>query len=283
MSRPIIITCAITGSKPRKGDTPAVPVSPEEQVESTHAAFEAGASMVHIHVRDEDERPTGDARRFAKVMEGVRRHCPGMIVQFSTSWRGCKPEDYGSALHLKPDMAAMTPGSVNLQQHVYVHAPHIIDLLAERITDLNIRPVIEVFDLAMLYNARDLINRGLLREPLYFQFLLGLDGALPARRQVLDLLVFELHDLWPEAQWAACGIGRHQQVVLDWSLSLGGHVRTGLEDNIRLSRDRLAASNAELVTLAAQRCLEYGYRPASSAEARSLLGLPAWAAEKEKT
>src|SRR5215213_44989 len=116
---PCIITVAITGSLPRKRDNPAVPITVAEQVESTHEAFEAGASLVHIHVRNDDETPSSDPDRFAAVQEGVRQHCPGMIVQFSTGGRGRDPSARGSSLHLKPDMASLSTGSVNFPTIIY--------------------------------------------------------------------------------------------------------------------------------------------------------------------
>jgi uncharacterized protein (DUF849 family) len=130
-----------------------------------------------------------------------------------------------------------------------------------------------VFDLAMLYNARDLAERGLIKKPLHVQFVMGIPNALPARRKVLDFLVSELKDIMPDATWAAAGIARHQLEVNEWTLELGGHVRTGLEDNVKFDKDRLAKSNAELVARLRDLCGQYGRHAAGPAEARAILGL----------
>jgi 3-keto-5-aminohexanoate cleavage enzyme len=273
--RPVIIAVAITGSVPRKRDNPAVPVTVPEQIESTHEAFEAGASLVHIHVRNADESSSSDPALFAQVMEGVRRHCPGMIVQFSTGGRGRDPSARGSSLDLKPDMASLSTGSVNFPTIVYENSPALIEDLATRMRRLGIKPEIEIFDLSMLHATRALADRGLLDERPHVQFVLGVKNALPAKRHLLEFMVQELQHLFPAATWTAAGIGRHQSEVAGWALQMGGHVRTGLEDNIRITRDRLAASNAELVRVAADLCRQHGGRPASPHEARSLLGLNA--------
>jgi uncharacterized protein (DUF849 family) len=275
MTRPAIIAVAITGSVPTKADNPAVPVTPAEQIDSTREAFEAGASLAHIHVRDADQRPSSDPALFAAVHEGIRRHCPGMIVQFSTGGRGRSAGERAAALDLGPDMASLATGSVNFPSQVYENAPALIDELAGTMLQHRVKPEIEVFDLAMLYNAKALLDRGLLEAPLHVQFVLGIPGALPARRKVLEFLLAELNDVLPGATWTAAGIGRHQLEVNRWALELGGHLRTGLEDNVRFDKSRLAASNAELVARLAGLCADYGAHAASPAEAREILGLAA--------
>jgi uncharacterized protein (DUF849 family) len=273
VSTPVIITVAITGALPRKKDSPAVPVTPSEQIESTHAAFEAGAALVHVHVRDEHEAPSSDPERFARVQEGVRKHCPGMIVQFSTGGRGRDQAARGSMLHLRPDMASLATGSVNFPASIYENAPDFVEGLARSMLELGIKPEIEVFDLAMLYNAANLARKGLIKEPLHVQFVLGIANALPARRSVFDFLRSELAQLLPDATWVAAGTGRFQWEVNQWCLEAGGHVRTGLEDNLKFDSTRLATSNAELVAKVVDACERHGRRVATAAEARSLLGL----------
>lgn len=270
---PVILSVAITGSLPRKKDNPAVPVTPEEQVESTQQAYEAGASLVHIHVRNPDESPSSDPALYARVQEGIRKHCPGMIVQFSTGGRGRDQAARGAMLHLEPDMASLATGSVNFPTSIYENPPDFIEGLAQAMLDHDIKPEIEVFDLAMLYNAANLVQKGLLRAPLHVQFVLGIQNALPARREVFDFLRSELAAVLPGATWVAAGVARHQWEVNLWCLETGGHCRTGLEDNTRFDRSRLAASNAELVQRIASVCGEYGRHAASPAEARSILGL----------
>lgn len=270
---PCIITVAITGSQPKKTDTPAVPITPAEQIAATRDAFEAGASLVHIHVRDDDGNSSSDRGRFAEVQAGIVEACPGMIVQFSTGGRGREAAARGSMLDLVPDMASLATGSVNFATIIYENPPALIDDLAGAMKDHGIKPEIEIFDLAMLYNAKALCDRGLIAQPAHVQFVMGIPGALPAKRNVLEFLIAELADVLPGATWTAAGVGRHQLEVNHWALELGGHCRTGIEDNVRWDKDRLAASNAELVDRVAGLCADYGRRPATAAEARSLLGL----------
>ena len=274
--RPVVLAVAITGSVPRKKDNPALPVTPAEQIESTHQAFEAGASLVHIHVRNPDESPSSDPALFGQVMEGVRRHCPGMIVQFSTGGRGRDQAARGNALNLRPDMASLSTGSVNFPTIVYENAPALVEDLATKMRDYGIRPEIEIFDLSHIHGARRLIDRGLMRENPHVQFVLGVKNAMPCEEHLLDILLAETRRVLPKATWTAAGIGRHQSEVIRWVLAREGDaLRTGLEDNIRIDKDRLARSNAELVEVAATLCAANGARPASPAEARAMLGLTA--------
>eukprot|EP01037_Dinobryon_pediforme_P021552 gene21552-22447_t len=266
--RPVIIAVAITGSVPRKKDNPALPVTPAEQIESTHAAFDAGATVAHIHVRNPDESSSSDPDLFRQVQEGINRHCPGMIVQFSTGGRGRTNAERGSALPLRPEMASLSTGSVNFPTIVYENSPALIDELAAKMQQFGIRPEIEVFDLSMIHSARTLVDRGLLHDHPHMQFVLGVKNALPVERHILEFLLSEKQRLLPKATWTAAAIGRFQAEVGRWSVELGGHVRTGLEDNIRVTKDRLASGNAELVEIAARMIVEQGqhgrcsiYRP----------------------
>jgi len=274
--RPVILAVAISGSVPRKKDNPALPVTPVEQIEATHAAFEAGASLVHIHVRNPDETPSSDPALFAQVLEGVRKHCPGMIVQFSTGGRGRDQTARGSSLYLRPDMASLATGSVNFPAIVYENAPALILDLAAKMRAFDVRPEIEVFDLSHIYGARRLIDAGLIDDRPHVQFVMGIKNALPAEERVLDILLDETRRILPNATWTAAGIGATQSHVMQWALARGADaLRTGLEDNIRISKDRLAKSNAELVEVAAAICDKYDAGPATPAEARATLGLRA--------
>jgi len=275
MSEPCIITVAITGAVPRKEDNPAVPVVPSEQIESTHEAFEAGASLVHVHVRNVDQSPGSDPEKFQEIQQGVKRHCPSMIIQFSTGGRGRGLEQRGAMLKLKPDMASLATGSVNFPTSIYENPPGFIEELAATMLQHDIKPEIEIFDVAMLYNAANLVRKGLLKPPAHIQFVLGIPNALPARRKLLDFLIAESQELLPDCTWTAAGIGRHQFEVNQWCLELGGHCRTGLEDNIKYDRERLATSNAELVTKIVDIADQYGRHPASPGVARQLLQLSA--------
>jgi uncharacterized protein (DUF849 family) len=275
MTTPAIITVAITGAVPRKADTPAVPVTPSEQIESTHEAFECGATVAHIHVRNPDETPSSDPALFAEVGAGIAKHCPGMIIQFSTGGRGRSQTERGSMLHLRPDMASLATGSVNFAKVIYENPPQLVEDLAASMLKFEVKPEIEVFDVAMLYNAKSLADRGLLKRPCQVQFVMGIPNALPVRRNLLEFLVAELNSLMPDATWSAAGIGRSQLEVNEWCLELGGHVRTGLEDNIKFDKDRLARSNGELVARLAGMCTKFGRHAASATEARHILQLPA--------
>tara|TARA_B100000959_G_scaffold50815_1_gene52691 strand:+ start:123 stop:950 length:828 start_codon:yes stop_codon:yes gene_type:complete len=273
MTQPCIITVAITGAVPRKKDNPAVPISTAEQVESTHAAFEAGASLVHIHVRDEQENPSSDPQRFALVQEGIKKHCPGIIIQFSTGGRGREADQRGSMLHLAPDMASLATGSVNFPGMIYENHPELIDQLAGNMLQHHIKPEVEVFDLSMLYSAAALVERSLIKTPIHVQFVMGVPNALPPRREILEFELAQLLTVMPDATWTAAGVGRGQLEVNHWALEMGGHCRTGLEDNLRFDKSRLAQSNAELVGRVAILCSDYDRHPASTTEARQILGL----------
>jgi len=274
MSNPCIITVAITGSLPRKEHNPAVPISVEEQIASTREAYEAGACIVHVHVREADQSSSSDPAKFEAVLNGVRKQCPGMIVQFSTGGRGRAAHQRGAMLYLKPDMASLTTGSVNFPNMIYENPPELIDELARDMLTYQVKPEIEVFDLAMLYAAIRMAKAGELAQPMHVQFVFGLMNTLPPEKDILEFEVAQLKKLAPDATWTAAGIGRSQLQMNHWALEMGGNCRTGLEDNIRFDKNRLAASNAELVKRVADLCKEYGRRPATPAEARQMLSLP---------
>jgi len=273
VTTPCIITVAITGSVPRKENNPAVPITIPEQIESTREAFEAGAALAHLHVRNDDGSTTSDPEKFAALKAGIREHCPGMITQFSTGGRSGEGAERGNMLKHRPDMASLATGSVNFPLRIYENSPELIRDLARKMLDYDIKPEIEAFDLSMLYQALNLVDEGLIKPPLHVQFVLGVKNAMPAVRQAFDFMVSELARLMPQATFVAAGVGRHQLEVNRWCLETGGHCRTGLEDNIRWDKSRLAASNAELVTRVAGLCAEYGRHPASPHEARAILGL----------
>ena len=274
MTKPCIITVAITGSVPGKKDNPAVPIAASEQIESTHEAFEAGATLVHLHVRNDDGTPSSAPERFARVLEGIRRHCPGIITQLSTGGRSGAGRERGGMLALKPDMASLATGSVNFPARVYENSPELVDWLAAEMLRFGIKPEIEAFDLSMLFQAAAMQKAGKIKGPLHVQFVMGVKNAMPVDRETLVFYAHTLRRLAPEATWTGAGIGKDQITLTRWSLELGGHCRTGLEDNVRLDRDPLAPSNAALVRQVVDLCAEYGRRPASVTEARSILKLP---------
>jgi len=196
-----------------------------------------------------------------------------MIVQFSTGGRGRAAEERGGAIKLKPDMASLATGSVNFATIIYENPPQLIDDLAKDMLANDVKPEVEIFDVAMLYNAKTLVEKGIIKAPAHVQFVLGIPNALPVREKLLDFLIEELSEQLPNATWTAAGIGRFQLEVNHWVLKRGGHVRTGLEDNIYFEKGRLAASNAELVKRVADLCGKYDRHPATPKEARALLGL----------
>lgn len=274
MSEPVVIAVAITGSVPRKADNPALPVTVAEQIASTREAYEAGATLAHIHVRNDDETPSSDPGRFAAVQDGLRQACPGMIVQFSTGGRGRDPASRGLSLQHRPDMASLSTGSVNFPTIVYENHATLVADLAGQMQRYGVRPEIEIFDLSHLHGARRLVEAGLIDARPHVQFVMGVKNAMPADPHLLDLLLGEAQRILPKATWTAAGIGRHQAEVMDWALARGAcAVRTGLEDNIRITRDRLAGSNAELVALAADAVRRHGRRIATPSDARRILDL----------
>ena len=273
MTKPCIICVAITGSLPRKEDTPAVPITVTEQVESTQAAFEAGASIVHAHVRNDDQTPSADPEKFARLKEGIEKHCPGMIIQFSTGGRSGAGQARGGMLPLKPDMASLSVGSNNFPTRVYENPPDLVDWLAGEMRTHGVKPEIEAFDLSHIFQAAAMAGDGRLASPLYVQFVMGVKNAMPADRRSFDYFRETLARLAPDAEWCAAGIGRHQYEVNEWCVTAGGHCRTGLEDNIRLDRSTLAPSNAALVQRVVELCGRYDRPVASTSDARRILGL----------
>ena len=273
MTNPCIICVAITGSVPRKEDNPALPVTVEEQVESTHEAFEAGATIAHCHVRNADQTPTSDPEKFARLKEGLEKHCPGIIVQLSTGGRSGTGRERGGMLPLRPDMASLSVGSNNFPTRVYENSPELVDWLASEMLAHDVKPEIEAFDLSHIFQAVGMQKDGRLKGPLHIQFVMGVKNAMPVDREVFDFYVATVRRIAPDATWCGAGIARGQVQLNEWSIAAGGHTRTGLEDNVRLDRDRLAPSNAALVRRAVELCEKYERPVATVAEARRILGL----------
>lgn len=274
MSDPCIICVAITGSVPTKAANPAVPITITEQVESTQAAFETGASIAHCHVRNDDETPTSDPDKFARLGEGLRKYCPGMIIQYSTGGRSGAGHERGGMLPLKPDMASLTVGSNNFPTRVYENPPDLVDWLANEMSTYDIKPEIEAFDLSHVFQAVKMVGDGRLKGPLYVQFVMGVKNAMPVDKEVFDFYVKTLNRLAPDASWCGAGIAQNQIVLNEWCIAASGHVRTGLEDNVRLDRNTLAPSNAALVKRAVELCDKYERPVASWQQARDILQLP---------
>jgi len=273
MAKPCIICVAITGSVATKADNPAVPITISEQVESTHAAFEAGASIVHCHVRSENGKPSSDPERFAQLMEGISKYCEGMIIQLSTGGRSGSGKDRGRMLPLRPDMASLTVGSNNFPTRVYENPPNLVDWLAKEMHKYDIKPEIEAFDLSHIHHAALMKRDGRLSGRIYVQFVMGVKNAMPTDKDVFDYYIKTVERLLPSAEWCAAGIGANQLVVNEWCVSQGGHTRTGLEDNVRLDKTTLAPSNAALVKRVVDLCDKYERPVATWSQARKILDL----------
>jgi uncharacterized protein (DUF849 family) len=274
-NKPCILCCAITGSVPTKAANPAVPISISEQVESSLAAVEAGASIIHAHVRNADETPSSDPEKFARLQEELRRHSPDVIIQFSTGGRSGAGQERGGMLPLRPDMASLSVGSNNFPTRVYENPPDLVAWLASEMQKYEVVPEVEAFDLSHILQALRLHDEGKLFGKLYVQFVMGVKNAMPADRAVFDFYVAQMQARAPQAEWCAAGIGPNQLVVNEWAIAAGGHTRAGLEDNVRLDRSTLAPSNAALIARAAELCSRYERPVASPAQAREILGLRA--------
>ena len=274
-NKPCILCCAITGSVPTKAANPAVPISISEQLESSLAAVEAGASIIHAHVRNADETPSSDPEKFARLQEELRGHCPEVIIQFSTGGRSGAGQERGGMLPLRPDMASLSVGSNNFPTRVYENPPDLVAWLASEMQKYEVVPEVEAFDLSHILQALRLHDEGKLFGKLYVQFVMGVKNAMPADRAVFDFYVAQMQARAPQAEWCAAGIGPNQLVVNEWAIAAGGHTRAGLEDNVRLDRSTLAPSNAALIARAAELCTRYERPVASPAQAREILGLRA--------
>jgi len=274
MTKPCIICVAITGSVPMKAHNPAVPITVTEQIESTQAAFEAGASIAHCHVRHDDGTPSSDPEEFGLLQEGIAKYCSGMIMQMSTGGRSGAGQERGAMLSLKPDMASLSVGSNNFPTRVYENSPDLVDWLASEMREYDVKPEVEAFDLSHIFQAAAMIRDGRIAGKLYVQFVMGVKNAMPVDKEVFDFYISTVNRLVPDAQWCAAGVGPGQIIVNEWSIAAGGHTRTGLEDNLRLDRHTLAPSNAALVKRAADLCDKYERPVATWQQAREILEIP---------
>ena len=273
MNDPCIICVAITGSVPTKKDNPAVPISISEQIESTQECYELGASIAHCHVRNDDGTPSIDPDKYRRLKEGIQKYCPGMIIQLSTGGRSGHGFDRGKMLSLRPDMASLTVGSNNFPTRVYENPPDLVEWLAEEMIRNSVKPEIEIFDLSHIHQAASLAKQNKLQGNLYIQFVMGVKNAMPADFDVFEYYIKTVNRLLPKALWCGAGIGKNQRILNEWCIKLGGHVRTGLEDNIRIDKETLAPSNASLVKIAKEICEQYNRPVASWKKAREILEL----------
>jgi 3-keto-5-aminohexanoate cleavage enzyme len=273
----LIINVALTGMVPGKNDNPNVPITPDEIADDCHRCYEAGASIFHLHARDKSGEPTYESDLYRDIITKVRNRCPDAVICVSTSGRVFKSfEQRSQVLNLdggaKPDMASLTLGSLNFPKQASVNEPKMIQALAEKMKAQGIVPELEVFDMGMLDYAKYLIDRKVLHEPFYFNLLLGSLGTLSATPFHLSTLITSLP---PGATWAAAGIGKFQFYVNSMAITMGGHVRVGLEDNLFMDREKQEpATNLTLVERLARLARSAEREICMPAEARKIIGLP---------
>lgn len=264
----VVITAAIVGAEVTRAQTPFVPYTAKEIAREAKRCADAGAAIVHLHVRNEDGSPSQDARLFKAAIDAIREETD-VVVQVSTGGAvGMSVEERLGGLTCAPEMATLNCGSINFGDEVFENPWPTMREIAARIREAGVVPELELYELGHLDNAMRLVREGLVREPLWVQFVLGVPGAVGARESVLRFFVSELP---AGAHWSVAAVGRHQFPMAELALALGGHVRVGLEDNIYLERGVLAEGSAPLVTKAVERARAHGRTPLSSADVRALL------------
>lgn len=272
---PLIITASITGAETCKKDQPALPVTPQEQAEAALLCYEAGARVVHLHVREDDGTPSQRLERFQESIELIQKKVPGMIIQMSTGGAvDASFEERMAPLNLKPEMATLNAGSLNFGNEVFENSlPYIISL-AERMEQLGVAPEIEIYESGMIDTVKRLINKNIIRfSPLHLQFVLGVPGGMSGKPKNILYLMEHLKEEIPSSTWGVAGIGRWQLPCAVMALVMGGHVRVGFEDNIYYHKNQLAESNAQLVARISRMTKEFGRPLASLDQARKILGL----------
>ena len=271
----LIINAALTGMVPRRRDNPHVPLTEPEIVADARRCVAAGASILHLHMRAEDESPTWELAPNQALFAAVRAACPGVIISGTTSGRDVRElEKRAAVLDALPDMASLTLGSMNFPTQASVNAPQTIRGLAERMRARGITPELELFDLGMADYARYLVERGEVVAPCYANILLGSLGTAAASAGNLAVIVQALP---ARTTWAAAGIGRFQWPVNSMAIAMGGHVRVGLEDNLWMDPETKTdpASNLRLIERVVTLARANGRDVASPAEARAMIGLSA--------
>lgn len=269
-THPVILTCAITGAETSKAKQPGLPITPREQALAARECQEAGASIIHLHVREDDGRPSQRLERFKESIDAIREEAPGVIIQISTGGAiGESIENRAAPLALKPEMASLNLGTLNFGDDVFMNHPRDILALASRMQTHGVMPELEIYEAGMLENASRLLKQGVLRSPMHFQFVLGVPGGMSGDPRNLVHLVSLLPS--PEIHWGVAGVGRFQLPLAVQALVMGGHVRVGFEDNIFYSKGVLAKSNAELVARVARVAGELGRPVATPGQARELL------------
>ncbi len=268
----VILTVATTGAWPTKKETPYVPLQPEEIAEEIYECYKAGASVAHIHVRDDEDKASMSFEKFEKTVKLVREKCD-IVINLTTSGGIGLDDDVRMKpfIELKPEIASYDCGSMNWQHStVFENSPQFLEKLGIAMQENDVKPEIEIFDAGMVYNALYYYKKGILKGPLHFQFVLGVPGGMAA---TVENLVY-LKNLIPEdATWGAIGIGKQHLPILYATLALGGNLRVGMEDNIFYKKGQLATSNVEFVERTKRTVIEMGKEIATPAEARKILGL----------
>jgi 3-keto-5-aminohexanoate cleavage enzyme len=263
-----MITVAIAGAELTRDQQPNLPITPQEIIAAAVECYEAGAAIIHIHVRNTEGKPTQDASIFREVVEGIRGYCD-VITQVSTGgavWMSA--DERLQSIECRPDMATLTTGTVNFGDSIFVNNRDLVETFARRLLDYGIVPEIEIFDTGMLDEAMRLRNMGLITEPLQFDFVMGVPGGIGAEPAHLVHLV---RSLPPGSTWSVAGIGRHQLTLGTIALAMGGNVRVGFEDNIYYRKGQLAQTNAELVARMVRIAHELDRPVATPSQAREML------------
>lgn len=268
----IILSVATTGSWPSKEQHPALPITPEEIARAAVESWREGAAVVHVHVRDAEGKMSCDPARFRRVKELIRAQGCDILINFSTSGGAGRvgEEERFNSLAAGPELGSLDAGSMNFNERVFLNPPDFLEELARRMLAADVKPELEVFDSGMIGNALALVKKGLIKPPLWWQFVLGVRGGAPATARSLVHLADSLP---PGSLWSVCAVGWRQLPMNMLAIAMGGHARTGLEDNLYYSRDKLAQSNAQLVARLTRIARESGREPATPGEARAMLGL----------
>jgi 3-keto-5-aminohexanoate cleavage enzyme len=270
MANPLIITCAAVGAELSKEDYPRLPTTPEEIAESARGAVEAGASIIHLHVRDEEGEPTQRVDVFAEVTEKIRERCE-CIIQYSTGGAVGTPLDHRCApLKLKPDMATLSMGTMNFGPDIFENTETTIRAISEAIQTNGVMPELEIFDYGMMDTVDRFLDKGLIPEKFHVDFVLGVPGGMSGEIKNLILLAERLRF---GQTWTVAGLGRFQLPLSAHAIAMGGHVRVGIEDNIYYRKGELVRSNAQLVERVVRVAEELDRAVAGIKEARSMLGL----------
>lgn len=274
---PLILTAAITGAETTRKDQPNLPITPAEQAADALACYEAGARVIHLHVRDDAGQPTQSLERFTAALEAIKAAAPEVIIQISTGGAvGEAFEKRLAPLGLHPDMGTLNAGTLNFGDEVFINRPADIVRLAEAFLQYEVVPEVEAYESGMIDYVAKLVNKGIITHtPLHVQFVLGVPGGMNGSPKNVLYMADHLKEQIPSATWAVAGIGRWHIPASLTALVNGGHIRVGFEDNIFYHKGVVAESNAQLVRRIARIATEIGRPLATAAQAREILGLRA--------